>query len=55
MFLEWVEQQQSPDLVRKLNAKLRAGSFDDSLWTSLTGKSVDELWQAFIASVREPS
>lgn len=51
MFLEWVERQGHAGLVVKLNAALREGSYTDALWGQLTGKSVDEQWKAFVASL----
>lgn len=47
MFLEWIEKNHAAGLVVKMNAALRQGSYDDSLWEKVTGKKVDELWKLF--------
>lgn len=51
MFLEWIEQQQAPGLVMKMNAALRAGMYREELWRELTGRTVDELWAAFVLTL----
>lgn len=52
MFLEWIEQHHTEGVVVKLNAALRAGKYHDELWTSLTGRTVDELWALFVKSLQ---
>lgn len=52
MFLEWIEQHHTTGVVVKMNAALRAGSYKDELWNSLTGKTVDELWALFMKSLQ---
>lgn len=52
MFLEWVELHHTAGMVVKMNAALRAGSYKDELWNSLTGKTVDELWALFMKSLQ---
>ena len=52
MFLEWVEQNHIAGLVVKMNAALRSGAYQNDLWTSLTGKTVDELWVLFMKSLQ---
>ncbi|MBN9118991.1 MAG: sigma-70 family RNA polymerase sigma factor [Planctomycetes bacterium] len=42
-FLAYLVTTYDPDLVRRLNAALRAGRYDDDIWSSLTGKSLREL------------
>ena len=54
IFLEWVEKQYDHELVKKLNAALRAGSYKDELWKDATGKTLDELWSEFTDSLRKP-
>ena len=49
-FLNWVTQQYDQDLLRKLNAAAREGRYDESLWKTWTGKSVQDLgdeWKKF--------
>ena len=42
-FLNWVTVTYDKEIVRKLNAAAREGRYDESLWTDLTGKTVQEL------------
>ena len=51
MFLEWIEQHHAAGVVVKMNAALRAGKYQDELWSKLTGKTVDELWAQFMKSL----
>jgi len=51
-FLNWATQTYDRELVRKLNAMAREGRYDASFWKAETGKSVQELgdaWKAFNA------
>jgi hypothetical protein len=50
-FLDWIVRTHGPDLIRKLNAALRKGKYRDDLFKELTGKTPDELWADFIATV----
>jgi hypothetical protein len=54
MFLEWTEKKYDKNLVNKLNAALRAGSYKDELWKDASGKSLDDLWSEFADSLRKP-
>ncbi len=47
-FLGWMSKAYDPAIVRKLNAKLRAGNADATIFNDLTGKSIDELWAEFV-------
>jgi hypothetical protein len=51
MFLEWTEKHHAPQLVVKMNAALRGGTYPDGLWKELTGKTVDELWELFVKTL----
>ena len=46
-FLEWIEEEFGTGSVRKINAALQHKKYDEDLWKSLFGKSVDTLWQAY--------
>jgi hypothetical protein len=51
-FLAFVADRYDPQLVRKLNALMRAGKYNVGVWKDLTGKSVEELgreWQKSLA------
>ena len=52
-FLDWVTRKYDPQIVRELNAAMRAGNYDESLWKQCTGKTAPELgeeWQKAIAA-----
>jgi Peptidase of plants and bacteria len=55
MFLEWIELNHCRGLVVQMNAVLRRGDYRDELWARLTGKTVDELWVLFMASLKSKS
>jgi hypothetical protein len=42
-FLNYVVTKYDKDLIRKINAQLRTGSYDSAIWKTLTGKTIDEL------------
>ncbi len=47
-FLAYLTEKYDAQIVRKLNAIMRAGTYHDGVWQELTGKSADELgkeWQ----------
>jgi Peptidase of plants and bacteria len=46
-FLVWVEQHKNKHVVDRLDAALRAGTYQPELWVTLTGKTVDELWDEY--------
>lgn len=42
-FLNWAQKKYNPDLVKKLNAALKAGTYTEPLFKDLTGKTLEEL------------
>ena len=52
MFLEWIEKTHGAGLVVKLNAALRKGAYREDLFKDSTGKTLDELWAAFVQSLK---
>lgn len=48
-FLIWVESRYDM-LVDFLDATIRAGSYDSSIWAAYTGRTVDELWADYLAN-----
>jgi hypothetical protein len=49
-FLDWVAQQHGQEVLVKLNAAVREGRYESSLWKELTGSNEQELdtqWKAF--------
>lgn len=49
-FLGWLVETHDKQIVTKLNARLRAGNADATIFDELLGKSVDDLWKDFIAA-----
>jgi hypothetical protein len=49
-FLDWIERTHK-GLIAQLNAALRQGRYEDALFHDLTGKSLDELWKNFLATL----
>lgn len=49
-FLGWMSDAHDPHIVRKLNARMRRGGCDETIFTDLLGKTVDELWAEFVAA-----
>jgi hypothetical protein len=50
-FLDWVTETYGREIVPKLNAAAREGTYDDALWKELTGHTVEELGDAWKASL----
>ena len=46
-FLEWLEKHSDKGIVKKLDADMRAHTYTAEVWKKETGKSLDELWQAY--------
>jgi hypothetical protein len=46
-FLVWLENRGNKDLVKKLDASLRARTYTDDIWKKETGKTLDEQWKAY--------
>ena len=54
-FLNWVTNKYDKDIVRKLNAACREGTYTDEMWKKDTGKTIDELnseWKATLPEKR---
>ena len=50
-FLEYVEKNHDHELVLKLNAAMRRGTYRADLWQYYTGMTVEELWQEYVNSL----
>ena len=46
-FLNWVEKSQKKGVVKQLDSSLRNKTYHPDIWGELTGKSLDQLWQAY--------
>jgi hypothetical protein len=51
-FLVWLEEKRDRDIVRKLNAASRTGTYDSALFAQYCGADVDALWKEFANSLR---
>ena len=51
-FLNFVTEKYDKDLVKKLNAAMRQGKYNDELFKDYTGKTVEELDKEWIASLK---
>ena len=57
-FLNWVSEKYDPTIVTQLNAAMREGTYDASLWSHFTGKTAPELgaeWKADIEAQLAPT
>ena len=52
-FLSWIEKTHDKDIVAKLNRALRKREYKESLFQDATGKSLDDLWAEFVASLQK--
>jgi hypothetical protein len=50
-FLEYVVKNHDHELVVKLNAAMRRGTYRADLWKYYTGKSVEDLWAEYVRSL----
>lgn len=44
-FLDWASEKYAKDLVQKLNAAMRAGTYNEDLWKQITGHTAADLGQ----------
>jgi hypothetical protein len=49
-FLLWLESDQAPGIVRRLNAAMRNRAYDDAVFEKAAGKPLDELWKEYQAA-----
>ena len=47
-FLLWLELDRAPGIVRKLNAAMRHKAYDQEVFKTETGLTLDELWDAYL-------
>jgi len=52
-FLNWVTEAYDKNTVRTFNAAAREGRYDEAIWTELTGHTVQELGDAWKASLEQ--
>jgi hypothetical protein len=54
-FLLWLELRFCTNIVEKLDAAARSGTYSANTWVSLTGSTVDQLWSLYSASPAFPA
>src|ERR1043166_9086564 len=52
-FLNWASEKYDKDLVVKLNAAARRGTYSDDLWKTCTGKTAPELGDEWREQLRQ--
>jgi len=53
--LAWIEKTYDKNIIPKVNAAIQQQTYTDELFRQATGKSLDELWQEFCASIADKS
>ncbi len=51
-FLNYVIHKHDKDLIVKLNAAMRQGKYSPDLWKECTGKTIDDLWKDYVATLK---
>ncbi len=51
-FLNFVVEKHDKQVIEKLNAAMRQGEYNADRWKEYTGKTVDELWKEYAATLR---
>lgn len=51
-FLNYVTEKHDKDVVKKFNVAMREGKYSPELWKTYTGKTVDELWTEYVATLK---
>jgi hypothetical protein len=47
-FFLWLDARVKPGLIKTLDAAMRAHRYEPALWTAETGKTIDQLWAAYV-------
>ena len=54
-FLNYVVNKYDKELIRKLNAAMREGKYEEGIWKQLTGKTLDELGAEWKETLKKPA
>jgi len=46
-FIKWVEAHVRPTMMNDLSSAMRAGTYSDALWQTLTGQTIVQLWNQY--------
>jgi Peptidase of plants and bacteria len=49
-FLNWLEINVNKGIVVKLDSAMRNHTYKETIWTDITGKTIDELWNVYAAN-----
>jgi len=49
----WLETEKAPGIVKRLNSAMRKQQYDESLFTTPAGQSLNELWREYVALPKE--
>ncbi len=52
-FLNFVMEKHDKEIVPKLSAAMRQGKYSADLWKQHTGKTVEELWAEYVATLKQ--
>ncbi len=52
-FLDYVVRTHDKDFAVKMNADMRNDKYSPDLWKTYAGKSVDELWDEYLATLKK--
>ena len=52
-FLNYLSGKYDKSIVTKLNAAMREGNYTDQTFKEITGKSLDDLWQEYVATLKK--
>ena len=52
-FLDFIVRKYDKDFVVKMNVELRKGRYKPELWNNYCGKSLDDLWAEYVATLRQ--
>ncbi|MCC8426267.1 basic secretory family protein [Mucilaginibacter sp. UR6-11] len=46
-FFEWIDQKVKPGMIVRIDKELRNHTYTEATWAALSGKTIDELWDAY--------
>jgi hypothetical protein len=46
-FFEWIDQKIKPGMIIQIDKELRNRTYNQETWVKLSGKTIDELWEAY--------
>ena len=52
-FLDYVVRKHDKEVIKKFNAAMRQGKYSPDLWKEYTGRTVDELWEEYVKTLRK--